>query len=186
MNGRVRCSRRWSPRDARRRHKHMFAVNSPEQDARDRPTHVLHGKLKPLLPDSSPSHRTNSTTLSSESPAVGDAIRGWRPEGARGGAGGSSAFPTQTDIAFRSVVKNSQWPRSPAVGTPNLRSAFLMVRENDALVWAAARKATSTVIPRSVRKHECSAQFLFAHNCKIGASLVAQWKARSKSFGSCG
>ena len=121
-------------------------------------------------------HRSSSTTLASASRAVDDAIGERRPEvqccsTARGGSGKSSALPTQTDIASRSLMRNSQCPRSPAVDTPVRRSAFLRVRAKDALVWGVARKAISKIVPWSEPKHVWSAQFLAAHICKIGTSF---------------
>ena len=116
--------------------------------------HACCWKLKPLLPIAAPRHRSNSTTLSSESPAAGDG-GGWRSKGARG-SGGSSAFPApQTDIASRSVMRNNQCPRSPAVETPNLRSADLRVRAKDALVWGTALSPIITV-PALGRKQKIS------------------------------
>ena len=76
----------------------------------------------------------------------------------------------QTEIASLSVMQDSQRPRSPAVDTPNLRSADLRVRENDDEVWGVERKATRTVVPLSETKHTCSAQFMVAHRWRIDTS----------------
>ena len=75
------------------------------------------------------------------------------------------------EIASAGLTRKSQWPRSPEVDTPHRRSAPLIVRANDALLWGAARKPTSTIAPRSdERKHVCSAQFISAHRWRIGTS----------------
>ena len=89
----------------------------------------------------------------------------------------SSEVPKQTEIASLSVMQVSQWPRSPAVEIPRRRSAFLMVLAKEALDWGCDRKATSTVVPRSERKHVCSAQFADAQRWSTGTS----W-SRSSSF----
>ena len=131
-------------------------------------------------------HRSSSTTLASESSVVVDGGRPWlsRCSSARCGASGRprSTVPRHTETASRSVMQHSQRPRSPEVDTPHRRSAFLMVRPKDALDWGAARKATSTVVPRSERKHAWSAQCLAAHICKTGTSWSRRSNVPRKAF----
>ena len=131
-------------------------------------------------------HRSSSTTLASESSVVVDGGRPWlsRCSSARCGASGGprSTVPRHTETASRSVMQHSQRPRSPEVDTPHRRSAFLMVRQWDALDWGAARKATSTVVPRSERKHAWSAQCLAAHICKTGTSWSRRSNVPRKAF----
>ena len=89
---------------------------------------------------------------------------------AAGGSGGSSALPKQIDKHSRSLIRNNQWPLSPAVDTPHRRNAFLRVRANDEDDWGEDLKTTSTIVPRSERKQECSAQFTVAHRWRIDTS----------------
>ena len=91
-------------------------------------------------------------------------------------------LPTHTEIASLGVMRKSQCPLILAVDTPVRRSALLMVRAKDAEVCGAARKATSTVVPRPERKHACRAQHLEAQHCKIGTSWSRSSSRARKAF----